>query len=249
MNNKVKIRLFPLIWFAFFSCSERGIISLSEVAVMLDSARYREVLEYFEMAEKGEELSAEAWNLRAAAYYGLGIFDSALLCCDWSLSLDSANYRPWYNRANANYRLGRPGTALPDYIRAIDLRPDRADLYINRGNTYMLLSAPSEAYEDYTFALRLEPDSFLANYNLARSLYALDSLEASAEVLLKCIAKDPVYAPAIYQLAVVREAQRHRDEACLLVSRALELGYSDAMNLAGRVCPEVIPGYEFSDGQ
>lgn len=249
MNNKVKIRLFPVIWFTFFSCSERGSISLSEVVGMLDSARYREVLEYFEMADKGEGLSAEAWNLRAAAYYGLGIFDSALYCCDRSLSLDSTNYRPWYNRANAHYRLGRPGAALWDYIRAINLRPDRADLYINRGNTYMLLSAPLEAYADYTFALRLEPDSFLAGYNLARSLFELDSLEASAEVLLKCIAEDPGYAPAFYQLAVVREASGHGDEACTLVRRALELGYSDPMNLAGRVCPEVIPGHEFSDGQ
>lgn len=222
---------------------------LSEAAVMLDSARYREVVEYLQMADKGEGLSAEAWNLRAAAYYGLGIFDSALYCCDRSLSLDSTNYRPWYNRANAQYRLGRPGTALPDYIRAIDLRPDRADLYINRGNTYMLLSAPLEAYADYTFALRLEPDSFLADFNLARSLFALDSLEASAEVLLKCIAKDPGYAPAFYQLAVVREAAGHGDEACSLVKRALELGYSDVMNLAGRICPEEIPGHVFTDGQ
>jgi tetratricopeptide (TPR) repeat protein len=231
MHHEAGLRpivVFLVLLFASAACKRTDGPTLQDVAMQLDSGRYAQAIRYLDRIAANGSFTPEAWNMRAVAFYGLGLYDSALLCCTESIQIDSTDYRPWYNRANAHYRLGQPDAALSDYTRAIDLRPDRPDLYINRGNALLLAGVPLEALEDFDFALRLDRDNYLASFNRARCFYTLGHLDSAAVLFQNCIEREVSYAPAFYFLALVRGDQGLREEACLLARKAIELGHPEA---------------------
>lgn len=225
-----------VLLFASAACKRNDTPTLRDVALQLDSARYAQAIGSLDRIAADGLLTPEAWNMRAVAFFGLGLYDSAIHSCSESIQLDSTDYRPWYNRANAYYRRGQSDAALSDFTRAIDLQPDRPDLYINRGNALMLAGQPESALRDFDFALQLDQDNYLASFNRARCFYTLGHLDSAAVQLQTCIEREASFAPAFYFLALVRGDQGRREEACLLATKAIELGHEEARKAVDSFC-------------
>ncbi|MEN9444496.1 MAG: hypothetical protein RIS47_1386, partial [Bacteroidota bacterium] len=125
--------------------------------------------------------SAARWDLLGRAYAGVELADSALLCFDKALEIDTTQSSYYFNRANTYWFLKKEVvSAYMDLTDAIRLDSLQGNYFALRGHVLMN-DYPDAAYKNFCRAITLKDTSlsnFVARAATAAQLGLLDSARA-----------------------------------------------------------------------
>lgn len=202
----------------------------------LNQGSYTQAVETFSRAIEKDTTNAEAFNGRAVGYYEIEKYGLAIDDLTQAIRLDSSSYKPYYNRANARREIKNFEAALQDYTQAINLKPNIKDIYINRGVLLYQTGNYSRALQDFEFAAQLDSSDVLAQFNRAKTALLLKKEEEAKTAFNKVLQLQPDYGEAYYWLGLIAVQQKNKEEACLLLQKALNSGFEQAKSAIEENC-------------
>ena len=122
-------------------------------------------------------------------------------------------------------RQNRVAEAIAAYQRALLVSPEHADSWFNLGLLFRRARQPNEALVCYQKALNLgiaSPEEVHLNLGVIYADFLRQDAQAERE-LHTALKLNPVYVPALLNLANIHEDRGRREEALELYRRALEL--------------------------
>ena len=106
-----------------------------------------------------ESLTKEEWSNRLNDFWEKGQFDSALVCADNIIMLDSADIKGYISKANVLYKSKRYEEALEVNTKALNIDPNNINAIINHSYFLELLSRHEEALTLLNDALGKFPEN------------------------------------------------------------------------------------------
>ncbi len=143
-----------------------------------------------------------------------------LIC---SCSGKSETALDWFNKSVAtNYN--DPKKAIEYLNNAIKLKPDYTDAYYNRGVAYVSLGQHKLAIEDFSNVIKLQPNSANAYNNRGLAYAGIMQYQLATQDYNKAISINPNFASAYAGRGSVYIKQGNKNQGCLDVKKACELG-------------------------
>lgn len=223
-----------LFWLISCSSSVEDLVHQGRQALNQES--YTQAVETFSRAIEKDTTHAEAFNGRAVGYYELEKYGLAIDDLTQAIRLDSLSYMPYYNRANARREIKNFEAALQDYTQAIKLKPNVKDIYINRGVLLYQTGNYTQALQDFEFAVQLDSSDVLAQFNKAKTALLLKKEEDARAAFNKVLQLQPDHGEAYYWLGLIAVQQQQKEEACLLLRKALSSGFEQAKSTIEENC-------------
>lgn len=202
----------------------------------MGNGAYNQALPVLDKIIEKDPENKVAYNMRGIVRLETGQTKLALKDFNFSVGLDSSDYRSLYNRGNAHYLQQNFDLAIQDYDKALRLDPKVADIYINRGNALVQLENYNQAILDYQFALKLDDSNYLTHFNLARTLYLINQHDEAQLSFNNCLAIYQTFAPAHYFLGMIALEKNELEASCLHLQQAAELGYQQAKEVLKIYC-------------
>ena len=187
----------------------------------LDDMRLFKVPEGFiteEMSKEANELlqqGTEAMNAKD--------WDGALEAMHKFLEIVPGSPEAHYNIASVYQSMGDTDKALAGFQEVVEMRPDMAPAYVAIGDIHGASKQWGEGIAAYSKALALNPNQVAVQFNQA--IYAMNSgdLDMAGQSFLNVIGLKEDYAPAHFQLGMVRVGQQRNEEAVEHFEKYLEL--------------------------
>jgi tetratricopeptide (TPR) repeat protein len=172
------------------------------------TARNDEALAAFEQALLHDGSMADAHYNRARVLQRLGRAADALAALDRALALSHApNVAMLQLRGSVLADLGRLDDALAATDAALARAPDRPALLHNRATVLQRCHRHAEALQAHQRAQALGLDVADAHYNLGNTLQSLGRHDEAAAAYRRALAREPLHALALYDLARLRWRQ------------------------------------------
>lgn len=178
---------------------------------------------------------AEAYFRRGLANFELGNFNVAIEDYTKALEINCCPAEAYYQRGRAKGRLGNISKANEDQTMAINVNPNYALAYQERGLGKIQLKDYTGGMQDFNISLSIEPNArTYRSRGLLKML--LNDLRGSITDCSESIKLDP-YFPAAYMTRGMAKIQlKQIEEGCLDLSKAGELGMTDAYEEIKRFC-------------
>jgi tetratricopeptide (TPR) repeat protein len=125
----------------------------------------------------------------------------------------SSSADTWLLAAATQLRIGEFARARASTEAAARLAPDMAAAYTLSGIARERVGDEEGAKGAYWQALKKNPDDFDANLHLGSILYELRELDGAQVCILRALKVDPTSMVARYQMALLKIAQDHLQEA------------------------------------
>lgn len=177
-----------------------------------------------------------AFYLKGINYARLYQYQDAMLCFDYSITLndtfaDSYNYRGIVSSNLKEYHF-----AVLDFKHALSLNKKTPFAHNNLGIAYEHIGKMTEAIEEYKLSVKYEPNFEGGWYNLGR-VYTLFGMTGKA---IKCLNKaadiDPEISDIYYLLGINYRNKSDKKTACDYFHRALELDHTEAQEMIDNYC-------------
>tara|TARA_R110002020_G_scaffold108015_3_gene250616 strand:+ start:2154 stop:2657 length:504 start_codon:yes stop_codon:yes gene_type:complete len=126
--------------------------------------------------------------------------------------------------------------AIVDYTKAIELDPNMAVLYFNRAISREELKDYQGAVYDYSQAIELSPDLPFVYLSRGELKLQLEDYRGAIADFTKEIESDSNSFKSYYLRGLTKIIINKRDSGCLDLSRAGELGYSEAYDAIKDYC-------------
>ena len=172
---------------------------------------------------------------RSIIYFQLRNYDRAISDLNATLGADSTNIAAWFSRANARY----------DLIQQINLQDDYQQGYImgkalpkpqNQNLSDTLEHTYEAVMHDLDKVLVLDPEFSFAWYNRGNVDSKMGNYRASIDDFSKAIALRNDFGEAFYNRGLISILLSENHPGCLDLSRAGELGITDAYKVMKRYC-------------
>jgi tetratricopeptide (TPR) repeat protein len=172
---------------------------------------------------------------RAIAYFQLRNYDRALSDLNSTIDADSAYIAALFSRANARYELIQLINLQDDYQQEIILgkvapKPPAPALSPTLEHTY------EAVIHDYDKVLALDREFTFAWYNRGFVNSRMGNYRAAIDDFSKAIALRNDFAEAYYNRGLMSILLSENHQGCLDLSRAGELGITDAYKVMRRYC-------------
>ena len=150
---------------------------------------------------------------------------------DFTLSLKiEPHYLTYYNRALSFENLELVSKAIKDYSESINLYSENGSAYLNRGFCYLKAEKYIEAEKDFilslNFARSVKEQAYALN-NLGFTHLKLAHYEKAKFYIQQSIDLFPTNSYAYKNMALVELQLKNNNQACELLLKSLELGYSE----------------------
>lgn len=126
------------------------------------------------------------------------------------------------------YPIGNKSKIEPKKYKSKRNASKYSDCYFIRAQCKFDLEDYRGAIQDYLSCLKFNPDETNCYFNIAASYYNLGDFKASIRYYTQCILKDPTYAEAYFRRGKSRLKIGEKNSGCLDLSKAGELGFTDA---------------------
>lgn len=126
--------------------------------------------------------------------------------------------------------------AIADYTNAIDIDPKNAETYCLRGAAKNLLKDYNGAIADYTNAIFYDQNYATAYYFRGNAKDKINDYYGAIADLTKAIFYDPKNATAYYKRGLAKHKLGLKDEGCLDLNKANELGSARAYEAIEEFC-------------
>lgn len=172
------------------------------------AARNEEALAAFDQALLHDESMADAHYNRARVLQRLGRAADALAALDRAQALSrEPSVAMLQLRGSVLADLGRLDESLAATDAALARAPDRPALLHNRATVLQRCHRHADALQAHQRAQALGLDVADAHYNLGNTLQSLGRHDAAAEAYRRALAREPLHALALYDLARLRWRQ------------------------------------------
>ena len=170
----------------------------------LESARYREAIEYYDNGlkklpnTKGQVRNFEqVWLKKAKAQRQLNNYQAALQTCNTALRYYQSP-QLWNCKALTLYSLEQYTEAIAAYNQALKIDPKNTWLWNNRGEAYIKLAEFDRAISDFTTAIELDPNrSFVPWNNLGKLYYQQKNYPSAIASYDEALTIKSDYLPAL----------------------------------------------------
>jgi tetratricopeptide (TPR) repeat protein len=151
-------------------------------------------------------------------------YNEAIRMFDISLNIDSLNPDTWKSVGYTYQAMGKDTAAINCFIKAWQIDSTDANTYNMLGNLYFGMARYKDAQYLYGRAIEYNPENavLFSNYGQAAEM-AGDTIVAET-YYRKSLQKDPLYAFAHYQLAILYTSQNKKEAAITELGNALKLG-------------------------
>lgn len=233
-------KFFPLcsLWLGLAlvqACTSSG-EKLAEGRALMQQGKFREAIQPLNDAINADGTNAEAFNTRAVAYFELKNYENALLDYDQAIKLNPDFYKPYYNRAKLKTARGETEAALKDFSEAIRRAPDSSDIYLDRGQLFATSGNLTSALSDFNQAIQLDPKNSLAHFNRGNIRFQQDEFAEALDDFTKTVQLDPKFGKAFNALGVTQVMLNQRENGCLSLKQAKQLGYTEAQAYLTEYC-------------
>jgi tetratricopeptide (TPR) repeat protein len=126
--------------------------------------------------------------------------------------------------AALHFRCGRYNEAVDEFVHMLDVRNDDPVALLGIGAVRAVAGDMNGAEEALEKARTAAPQSALPDYNLALVHYYSGRLEKAQEAAESALHKDPLYLPAMINLAAIYLKQQRNAEAEAMLNRAMKVG-------------------------
>jgi tetratricopeptide (TPR) repeat protein len=249
-NQSVDIQLRPmfslLLWKADFGKVKledvypkkhyfANILTLSNEAGLIgDSTLLMEVNRQTHMIDSLGAVPEHLFR-RAVSYYHLRQYELALSDLNAVIAADSGYVAAWFIRASARYELIQLINAQDDYQQELITGKTVA-----RAPSQNLSASLEHTYEavirDYNKVLSLDSEFSFAWYNRGFVNSRMGNYRLAADDFSKVIALRNDFAEAFYNRGLISILLSDNHQGCLDLSRAGELGITDAYRVMKRYC-------------
>jgi tetratricopeptide (TPR) repeat protein len=195
---------------------------------------YQSALEIFESISIDED-DSESNYLLSLIYKELEMYDKSNMVLDSILSNDQEFSRAWQTKAEVDFERENYQEAVESYKRAIALRPNAGEFYLALANTYFQLGDINNEIETYeemiirgatAFNMTKDESMFIAEYNLAVSLFDEGRIEEAREIFMSATNKDIATADAWYYLASCAAILQQEGQMYHSLRQALLIDYT-----------------------
>lgn len=140
-------------------------------------------------------------------------------------------------RARIKLRLDSIPQAAADFEAAKDAGPGIDSVWLSLADFYAVhLKRPEKALASYDTVLKIRPGYVPALSGKGKALYQLKRFPAAIACFSQCIEKDGADRSLFFMRGASLLALGKKEEACLDLNQALNMGYLDALALVDRYC-------------
>jgi tetratricopeptide (TPR) repeat protein len=212
-----------------------GILSFTlRTFLISDSLCNSQIKRQNERINSGAEL-ADAYLQRGTAYAGLRRFNDAFQDFGTSLEMDSLYSLPYFCRAVARYDLIQIINSMDNSDQMITIGKTQA-----RGHEQYITTELEHTYDavvcDLETAIRIDPDFFFAYYNRGIVYCKMGNYHRGLEDFTTAIRLRKNFPEALFNRGLVLLMLGEGNAACEDLSRAGELGISEAYKVMKRYC-------------
>lgn len=211
----------------------------ADARARMDQGKYAEAISLYDAAISRDP-KAEYFNARGVAHFQLDQNAKALADFGQAVTLDTTQYKPYYNRGNLYaQRLNDPQAALQDYDRALRLASNQSDIYLNRGLLWYNQGQFERALADFGQARQLAPSDTLLALHLGKTYLRQSNYPAAQVELSLYVRTRPKHAEGYYLLALAEFGLTDNapgGKGCELALHASNLGFGPAAELYARQC-------------
>ena len=162
------------------------------------SARLTDALDLLERAESIEPDNALLSNTRGVLLYEQGSAQGAQAALEKAVQLDVSNATYQANLGAVYRSTEQLEKALTAFKRAVVLQPESANFRNELGDIYFKLDRCEDAEFELRQAVEIDENLLEANFNLARTLFDCDQVNASVPFFEKVIELDAISLPPAY---------------------------------------------------
>jgi tetratricopeptide (TPR) repeat protein len=206
----------------------------SDPGLEADSVAEQEVENMTLQIETGRNVVPSLFR-RAVALTTLQKYNLAFNDYDSLLSIDSSFVLAWFSRAVTRHRLIRLLRSLNDYQDQITIGRSNSGL-----RDQVVADDPEHTYakvaEDLTKAISLDPEFYFAYYNRGFVYCAMGEYDKALEDFTAAIGFRENFAEALYNRGLIYILKNETIRGCEDLSRAGELGITDAYRVIKRYC-------------
>ncbi len=242
MNNKLNyVPGILLACFVLAACGPNYEAVKDEVRQKLDQGNFREAVSLVDELGKSGNPDAELYLLRGVGHYQLEAFSSARNDFEKSVSLDSADYRAFFNLGNVARQQNNPEEAIKHYSRALELDSTHYDIWLNRALSRFNTGDMLAALQDFSRAAEVadNPDKNIFFYR-GKVNFRLEDLQAAREDFLRVTEIDPDFGEAWHSLALVNIIMEGSasQATCQYLAVSDSLGFAPASELLKTYCQQ-----------
>ncbi|KAA9349057.1 tetratricopeptide repeat protein [Larkinella humicola] len=209
---------------------------LTEARALMQQGKFREAIQPLNQAIDADADNYEAFNSRGVAYYELKDYENALLDYEQAIQLKPDFYKPYYNRAKLKTARGETDAALKDYAEAIRRAPDSSDIYLDRGQLFANSGNLVSALSDFNQAIQRDAKNSLAYFNRGNIRFQQEEYPEALNDFTKTVQLDSKFGKAFNALGVTQVMMNQRENGCLSLKQAKQLGYSEAQAYLTEYC-------------
>ena len=229
MKTRILFFLIPIL----FKCQTKNTITLDEIKILVDQKNYELAIKSLNDLIKINKNESNAFNLLGVCFFEINELEKAEINFSNALKLEK-NYRFFYNRGNVRREMNKLTFALEDYNSAILIEPKEGDVYNNRGNLYYRMQNYLLAINDFKKFSQLQPENEKAYLNIAKSQFLIDDFQSAINNLKIAVKINSKFSEGFFWLGLAHFQINLREEGCLILKKANELGHphaKDAINI------------------
>lgn len=142
------------------------------------------------------------------------------------------------NRGHIYLKRNEFALAIRDLDSALKYNQNTEELFLYRGMALTSLKRNKEAIDMFSRCIRLKPDDASAYYNRGRVYYQMKDFKTATADFDTAIILKPTLEIAYFNraLALLETDRNLRSKACEDFSKAIELGFLDAVNYLKKYC-------------
>jgi tetratricopeptide (TPR) repeat protein len=187
----------------------------------LDSGQLARAIDAFTKAIEVDSGYAEAYHLRAKAFFNVKEYERTIDDCSSLLALRPDAVDGYFYHGCALLSLGELRRSLSDFSKVIELNPDVPDGYVMRATVRANLSDYDGSMVDCTDAIRLSPESAFLYFFRATSAVRAEDYDGAIGDLKRVLDLEPKRADCYYLLGVAYAQQQKYDTAIVCTERAV----------------------------
>lgn len=153
-----------------------------------------------------------------------------------SIELDPRDFKSYINRGNVYMMRREYDMAIKDYTAAIRLQPKDWEAYNNRGIAFAMKQQHERSIEDLSMAIQLNNRDFKAYINRGNTYRMINQYDLAIKDYKKAIELRPGYPISYYNLSCVYSLQENPPEACRLLKKSLDNGFTDWNHIKSNSC-------------
>ena len=194
-----------------------------------DENKWEEALRLWNSYIDIEENNETAYIQRGYTKIYIKDYNGAIDDCTKAIEINSKSEGAYDCRAFAKLRNNDSLGALSDYNKAININPKDELAFWSRGGIKESLKDYNGAIEDFTKAIEINPNVAGIYYGrgFTKGNYNLDYNDAIVDYS-KAIEIDPKYAEAYLARGLAKIKLENKEDGCLDIKKASELGYTEA---------------------